>query len=250
MITESYDTGWLLLLPDSYTWRVRACQDEDCVQAGPWPDAWSFTYQEAPTPMPQSPQAPDGNGGGIQSGYTIVQRSVYFLAGQAVAVRQVIPGETNNLLHLHSDHLGSNSVMSYNNGGGMVAGSRTRYLPFGGYRTAPSQTYTDRGYTGQKHNDDLGLIYYNARYYLPGVGRFVSADTLVPDPTSPQSYNRFSYVRNNPVNRIDPTGHFDMGSYEDGYNEYSEIYRYYKDIGWSDEDITLLFTQRSLKFCG
>ncbi|MCB8952717.1 MAG: RHS repeat-associated core domain-containing protein [Ardenticatenales bacterium] len=132
--------------------------------------------------------------------------------------------------------------MSYNNGGGMVAGSRTRYLPFGAYRTAPSQTYTDRGYTGQKHNDDLGLIYYNARYYLPGVGRFVSADTLVPDPTSPQSYNRFSYVRNNPVNRIDPTGHFDMGSYEDGYNEYSEIYRYYKDIGWSDEDITLLFT--------
>ncbi|MCA9939678.1 MAG: hypothetical protein KC418_13620 [Anaerolineales bacterium] len=38
---------------------------------------------------------------------------------------------------------------------------------FGSYRTAPSQTYTDRGFTGQKHNDDLGLIYYNARCYLP-----------------------------------------------------------------------------------
>ena len=45
------------------------------------------------------------------------------------AVRQVVEGGTSNLLHLHSDHLGSNSVMSYNNEGGMVGGSRARYLP-------------------------------------------------------------------------------------------------------------------------
>lgn len=89
---------------------------------------------------------------------------------------------------------------------------------------------------------ELGLYYYNARYYAPGLGRFLSADTIVPDPANPQSFNRYSYVNNNPINRIDPTGHFDMGSYEDEYNEYSEIYRYYKDIGWSDEDITSLFT--------
>ncbi|GAB4164744.1 MAG: hypothetical protein Fur0021_40320 [Candidatus Promineifilaceae bacterium] len=65
--------------------------------------------------------------------------------------------------------------MSYNNGSGMVSGSRTRYLPFGSYRTAPTQTFTDRGYTSQKHNNDLGLIYYNARYYLPDLNRFLSA---------------------------------------------------------------------------
>ena len=110
---------------------------------------------------------------------------------------------------------GSNSVMSYNNGGGLVAGSRTRYLPFGAYRTAPTQTYTDRGYTSQKHNDDLGLIYYNARYYLPGVGRFVSADTIVPDAGNPQSYNRYSYVLNRPLNFADPTGHRECGATDD-----------------------------------
>jgi hypothetical protein len=143
---------------------VRACQDEDCVQGGPWPDAWSFTYQEQPTPTPQPPQGRGDNGdGGIQTGYAITRRSTYFLAGQAVAIRRVVEGGTNNLLHLHTDHLGSNSVMSYNNGGGLVSGSCTRYLPFGAYRTIPTQTFTDRGYTGQKHNDDLGLIYYNAR---------------------------------------------------------------------------------------
>ncbi len=49
----------------------------------------------------------------------------------------------------------------------------------------------------------------NARFYAPGAARFLSADTLVPDPANPQSFNRFSYSRNNPINRVDPTGHLD-----------------------------------------
>src|SRR5690606_6486977 len=88
------------------------------------------------------------------------------------------------------------------------AGSEAHYLPFGGYRgTAPTQTLTDRGYTGQKENLDLGLMYYNARYYLPGLGKFASADTLIPDPTNPQAFNRYAYVLNNPIRNSDPTGH-------------------------------------------
>jgi RHS repeat-associated protein len=69
------------------------------------------------------------------------------------------------------------------------------------------------GYTGHKHNnlgnvpDDIGLIYMNARWYLPGLGRFISADTLVPNPSNPQSYNRYSYTNNNPLLYTDPTGH-------------------------------------------
>ena len=47
----------------------------------------------------------------------------------------------------------------------------------------------------------------NARYYVPGVGRFASADSLVPAPASPQSFNRYSYVYNNPLNATDPSGH-------------------------------------------
>ncbi|MDA0241961.1 MAG: lipid II-degrading bacteriocin [Chloroflexi bacterium] len=65
----------------------------------------------------------------------------------------------------------------------------------------------DRGYTGRLHNDGVGLIYMNARYYVPSLGRFASADTLVPDPTNPQQFNRFSYTLNNPIRFTDPTGH-------------------------------------------
>lgn len=54
----------------------------------------------------------------------------------------------------------------------------------------------------------------NARYYMPEIGRFVSADTIVPEPENPQSYNRYVYVRNNPMNFMDPSGHREIGENE------------------------------------
>jgi hypothetical protein len=48
---------------------------------------------------------------------------------------------------------------------------------------------------------------YQARYYDPRLGRFVSADTVVPEPGNPQSLNRYSYVNNSPLRFNDPTGH-------------------------------------------
>jgi hypothetical protein len=54
----------------------------------------------------------------------------------------------------------------------------------------------------------VGLLYYQARFYVPGIGRFASADTLVPNPANPQSWNRYSYVNNQPLVYNDPTGHW------------------------------------------
>ena len=111
------------------------------------------------------------------------------------------------LRYLYNDHLGS--VTAVSDLTGQQIGKTTTYLPFGSYRTRANGT-TDRGYTGHKHNDNLGLIYMNARYYVPGIGRFASADTIVPDPTNPQSFNRYIYVLNNPLRLIDPSGHFEV----------------------------------------
>jgi RHS repeat-associated protein len=138
----------------------------------------------------------------------IIQRSTYSVAGQSIAVK--VEGDpvsdNNGLFFTYSDHLGSTSTIA--NADNEII-SQARYLPFGGYRgTLPSQTITDRGYTGHKHNDNLGLIYMNARYYSPYINRFISADTIVPDPTNPQSFNRYSYVNNNPLKFVDPSGHF------------------------------------------
>lgn len=48
---------------------------------------------------------------------------------------------------------------------------------------------------------------YKARFYSPALMRFQQPDTVIPDQFNPQSWNRFSYVVNNPTNHIDPTGH-------------------------------------------
>ncbi|HEX9865256.1 MAG TPA: RHS repeat-associated core domain-containing protein, partial [Acidimicrobiia bacterium] len=55
--------------------------------------------------------------------------------------------------------------------------------------------------------DPTGLLFYQARYYDPTVRRFVSPDTVVPDPANPQHFDRYSYVTNNPINYSDPSGH-------------------------------------------
>ena len=54
--------------------------------------------------------------------------------------------------------------------------------------------------------DATGLYFYNARYYDPVLGRFIPADPLVPGAPNPQAFNRYSYVLNNPLKYVDPTG--------------------------------------------
>ena len=70
-----------------------------------------------------------------------------------------------------------------------------------------AQTYaTTRGFTDHEHLDEVGLIHMNGRVYDPIVGRFVSPDPWIQDPESSQSFNRYSYVWNNPLRYTDPTG--------------------------------------------
>jgi RHS repeat-associated protein len=62
--------------------------------------------------------------------------------------------------------------------------------------------------------EGFGLMFYQARFYDPALGRFTSADTVVPDGV--QGYDRYAYVNNDPINATDPTGH--RNCEEDGYN--------------------------------
>jgi RHS repeat-associated protein len=88
---------------------------------------------------------------------------------------------------------------------------RIEYHPFGTYRqrtdydtSFPNVNYT---FTEQEDDDELGLYNYKARLYDPALGRFISADTVVQTPGDPQTLNRYSYCRNNPLVYTDPSGH-------------------------------------------
>ncbi len=81
------------------------------------------------------------------------------------------------------------------------------YYPYGDTYTHTGTSDVAYKYTGQELDNETGLYFYEARYYDPVLGRFISPDTIVPDPMDPQALNRYSYVRNNPIIYTDPTGH-------------------------------------------
>jgi len=70
----------------------------------------------------------------------------------------------------------------------------------------PAPSLINRGYTGHEMLDGFGLINMNGRMYDPVIGRVLSPDAFVQDPGSTQSYNRYSYCRNNPLRYTDPSG--------------------------------------------
>ncbi len=72
-----------------------------------------------------------------------------------------------------------------------------RYKPYGEDRDTGSSLNTDRKFTGQTEDEAAGLYWYASRAYDPAIGRFVSPDSIVPDPLNPQSLNRYGYVRSN-----------------------------------------------------
>ncbi|MFC2018022.1 RHS repeat-associated core domain-containing protein [Chloroflexota bacterium] len=124
--------------------------------------------------------------------------SRYYLGGREVAYKN-----NSGLTYVHQDSLGS-TALTTNTSGSTAA--TVRYYPYGDTRYQSGSLTTDKLFTGQRL-DDTGLYYYNARYYDATIGRFISADSIVPDWTNPQSYNRYSYVLNNPLKYTDPTGH-------------------------------------------
>jgi RHS repeat-associated protein len=66
------------------------------------------------------------------------------------------------------------------------------------------QGYTFQTWLGQS----MGLNHMNGRVQDAILGRFLSSDPHIPDPTNAQSYNRYSYVNNNPLTFTDPTGFY------------------------------------------
>ena len=118
------------------------------------------------------------------------------------------------------DHLGGVNVVTGANG---LQAERVEYEPYGktiiDEKNNPGQKITPYYFTGQYLDPESDLYYYGARYYNPAIGRFISADSLVQSPGLSQSLNRYSYVLNNPINRIDPSGNLSFFMNEAEANE-------------------------------
>lgn len=142
----------------------------------------------------------------------------YFYFGDKLVAMQILQGasRTKSYRYVHSDSLGSLSFIT-DESSNIV--EKRSYEPFGEIRSmdygngiipANTTNITNRSFTNHEQIDELdGLIHMDGRVYDSTIGRFVSSDIHVPDSYSTQSYNRYSYVRNNPLGSTDPSGYTD-----------------------------------------
>ena len=111
-----------------------------------------------------------------------------------------------------SNHLGSTSLTTDANGNVV---SELRYCeaslwdkPWGEVRYAGGTTPTQYQYTSQySYESDFGLLFFNARWVDPSIGRFAQADTIIPLGQGVQAWDRYAFVNNNPLRYTDPSGH-------------------------------------------
>jgi RHS repeat-associated protein len=144
------------------------------------------------------------------SGNQTLKFYIFTPAGRSVV--RTFAGGTVTTRYLHQDALGSIVAVTDENGN---VTERYAYDPWGKQTALGPQpstlnaqpAATTRGFTDHEMLSDLGLIHMNGRVYDPVLGRFLSADSVVQDPSDSQAYNRYSYCSNNPVNAIDPSGH-------------------------------------------
>lgn len=121
--------------------------------------------------------------------------------------------QSSEIYWTHTDRLGN--VIAVSNADGELK-ERLAYDAWGKRRSTEKPYVStpdgldggvdNRGFTGHEMLDQLDLVHMNGRVYNPWLGKFLSADPLISDPTNGQRYNRYSYVLNNPTNLTDPTG--------------------------------------------
>ena len=106
-------------------------------------------------------------------------------------------------------------------------------------------------YTGKELDSSTGLYFYEARYYDAALGRFISADTIVPRPGNPQDFNRYTYANNNPILYTDPTGHFGIKSIKKKFRKISKkLRKKLGPVGFVLAGVTLQFNPHVLALSG
>ena len=132
----------------------------------------------------------------------------------AVCVRR---NGVDSLYYVHPDRLGSYThitdslkqvvrALHFDPWGN--AKTNTNWTVFDTTTLADSTLYFrfSRGFTGHEHYAELGIINMNGRLYDPVIARFFSPDNYVQSPGFTQSFNRYSYCLNNPLQYVDPSG--------------------------------------------
>jgi RHS repeat-associated protein len=122
-----------------------------------------------------------------------------FFHGKRIARRD----SSNNISYYVSDHLGTARAITNSLG---TVQDDSDFYPYGGERVVSSASGNRYKFTGKERDSESGLDNFGARYNSSQYGRFMSPDPMGGHYEDPQTLNRYSYVRNNPLSLTDPTG--------------------------------------------
>lgn len=106
------------------------------------------------------------------------------------------------VIYVHPDHLGNPAA--YSNGRGELI-AREFYTPYGERLMMPGG-HDEPDFTGHVRDSSTGLVYMQARYYDPEIGRFLSVDPVTFAPDRLDHFNRYWYANGNPIGNVDPDG--------------------------------------------
>ncbi|MEW6294678.1 MAG: RHS repeat-associated core domain-containing protein [Candidatus Diapherotrites archaeon] len=158
----------------------------------------------------------------LAAAFTETNTTYFYANGQRIA--RIVNG--SSVEYYHSDQLGSTSLMTNSSGASVMQES---YDPYGNTLQVSGTSSTNYGFTGKELDPKSNLYYYGARYYDPLIGRFITADKVSGKLEKPQTLNRYSYVSNNPLKFVDPSGNAEVTStYKD---KQKEVSNYYKSAG-------------------
>ncbi len=139
-----------------------------------------------------------------QAGGEVVAQKMFGNKGRISPAKEATLNTNGGLMYYTYDGLGTVTALHDRHGDKI---EDYRYDAFGNLQTGITSPYNLQGYTGHLYDDKSSLVFMNARWYNPSVGRFMSKDTYRGDLAVPQSLNQYAYVMNNPINYVDPTGH-------------------------------------------
>ena len=211
-----YDLNGNMLSGDGRAMKYNTFDKVDSITKG------DHTTQFAYGPNHSRYKRVDSNTQGITTTYYLGGVEYIIKSDGRVIYRRSIGGAMieesssgSQIHYLHLDHLGSTDAITNANG---TVVQNVSFDAFGEKRLSINWNtilntsiygplaITSFGYTGHEMVDKVGIIHMNGRIYDPRLGRFMQADPMIDGATDPQGYNRYTYVRNNPLAYTDPTG--------------------------------------------
>ena len=144
----------------------------------------------------------DASDGSLLARYTYADRLLSMYTGHETSFE-------TGMQYYHHDPLGSTANITGFEGDVQVS---YRLDPWGRIRHRQGETVNRMVFTGQEHDEQTGLVYFGARYYIPEIARFATRDPYLGDPGVPPSLHRYLYAYSNPTVYIDLLGYYSTGT--------------------------------------